>query len=248
MGRAAQGGQAPAARRGCSRGDRAPSPAVGQAPAPKGWAANAPPHPLVSLSHLGVVRDADRHGVALQLGPLVRLGVLDVVRDCGVWGSGMGVAVADTVRRTRPPFFRSLVGGLKRGRAALAAPVSPTAATDGAGALHCSAPPPSPRPSPANPMWLTPWGNGERAPPRDRKDSRDTDEGAARRAPRRPFPSHSQVDIQRARAPPVVAVAAAGTARMDRPVRPAKAEAARRRAILLGRHKRRDEGQLFFCQ
>lgn len=41
----------------------------------------SPPRPLPPLSHLGVVRDADRHRVTLQLGPLVGGGVLHVVRD-----------------------------------------------------------------------------------------------------------------------------------------------------------------------
>ena len=52
---------------------------------------------FLPFPHLGVVRDADRHGVALQLGPLVGGGVLDVVGD---W-SGEGKERRGAHRRER---------------------------------------------------------------------------------------------------------------------------------------------------
>ena len=38
--------------------------------------------PLFALPHLGKVGDPDRGRVAVNLGPLVRLGVLEAVDDC----------------------------------------------------------------------------------------------------------------------------------------------------------------------
>lgn len=84
--RAATGSRRPGASTG--HGPPRPPQAEHNRSAPgkkKGYPLAAAPRKCVScpslLPYLRVVRDADRHGVALQLGPLVGGRVLDVVRD-----------------------------------------------------------------------------------------------------------------------------------------------------------------------